>query len=71
MPAMPTHRLTDHLPPDPLSDARDLQASIAALRHLLIAQGRQFEAIERRLSPARSPAETGARRLRALKAGGL
>lgn len=71
MPAMPTHRLTAHLSPDPLGDARDLHASIAALRHLLAAQSRQFEAIERRLSPPRSPAETGALRLRALKAEGL
>ncbi|PIK71266.1 hypothetical protein [Methylobacterium frigidaeris] len=68
---MPTQPLTSHLAPDPLGDARDLHASIAALRHLLMAQGRQFEAIERRLSPARSPAETGAMRLRALKAGGV
>ncbi|MFH6783198.1 MULTISPECIES: hypothetical protein [Methylobacterium] len=67
---MPTHATTPRLPPDPLGDARDLQASIAALRHLLRAQSRQFEALERRLAPSGSPAETGARRLRALKAGG-
>lgn len=71
MPAMPTQRLTDHHSLDPLSDARDLHASIAALRLLLTAQSRQFDAIERRLSPSRSPAETGATRLRALKAGGF
>ncbi|KMO11154.1 hypothetical protein [Methylobacterium indicum] len=68
---MPTHATT--APPtldplDPLEDARDLQASIAALRLLLKAQSRQFEAIERRLSPPGTPAETGAHRLRALKA---
>ncbi|MCF4124708.1 hypothetical protein [Methylobacterium sp. SyP6R] len=68
---MPTQPLTAHLAPDPLGDARDLHASIAALRRLLIAQSRQFEAIERRLSPARSPAETGALRLRALKGGSV
>ncbi|TGD95102.1 hypothetical protein [Methylobacterium nonmethylotrophicum] len=67
---MPTHP-TQLLPPlDPLADARALQASIVALRHLLAAQSRQLDAIERRLSPACSPAEAGARRLRALKAGG-
>jgi hypothetical protein len=71
MPAMPTQPPTAPLSPDPLSDARDLHASIAALRLLLAAQGRQFAAIERRLSPSRSPAETGALRLRALKAGGV
>lgn len=71
MPAMPTQPLTAQLSPDPLSDARDLHASIATLRLLLAAQGRQFEAIERRLAPARSPAETGAWRLRALKAEGF
>ncbi|SFF34799.1 hypothetical protein SAMN04487844_115134 [Methylobacterium sp. yr596] len=70
MAAMPTHATTASPTLDPLEDARDLQASIAALRLLLKAQGRQFEAIERRLSPPGSPAETGARRLRALKAGG-
>jgi hypothetical protein len=67
---MPTHLKTARPLPDPLGDARDLHASIATLRHLLRAQSRQFEALERRLSPARSPAETGARRLRALKFGG-
>jgi len=67
---MPTHP-TQLLPPlDPLADARALQASIATLRQLLAAQSRQLDAIERRLSHAGSPAETGARRLRALKAGG-
>ncbi|KMO09801.1 hypothetical protein [Methylobacterium platani] len=71
---MPTHATTTRPTPprpaaDPLGDARDLQASIAALRLLLRAQSRQLEALERRLSPAGSPAETGARRLRALKAG--
>ncbi|SEP47172.1 hypothetical protein SAMN04487843_124121 [Methylobacterium sp. ap11] len=69
MAAMPTHATTASPTLDPLGDARDLQASIAALRLLLKAQGRQFEAIERRLSPPGNPAETGARRLRALKTG--
>ncbi|TNC13488.1 hypothetical protein FF100_11895 [Methylobacterium terricola] len=67
---MPTHATTPHPSLDPLGDARDLQASIAALRHLLRAQSRQLEALERRLAPPGSPAETGARRLRALKTGG-
>lgn len=65
---MPTHRLTSPHSPDPLSDARDLHASIAALRHLLMAQSRQFAAIDRRLSLARSPAEASDLRLRLLKA---
>ncbi|KMO44877.1 hypothetical protein VQ03_00835 [Methylobacterium tarhaniae] len=68
---MPTHRTTAPRSLDPLGDARDLHASITALRHLLTAQSRQLDALERRLSPVPSPAEAGARRLRALKAGGL
>lgn len=70
MRVMPTHATTPQRSPDPLGDARDLQARIAALRHLLQAQSRQFEALERHLALPDSPAETGARRLRALKAGG-
>ena len=70
MAVMPTHPAITPRPADPLSDARELQASIAALRALLQAQSRQFEAIERRLAPVRSPSETGAARLRALRAGG-
>lgn len=68
---MPNHP-TQHLPSvDPLADARALQTSIMGLRHLLAAQSRQLDAIERRLCLAGSPAETGAQRLRALKAGSL
>lgn len=70
MPAMPTQRLTGHHSLDPLGDARDLRASIAAWRLLLTVQSRRLDAVERRLSPPRSPAEPGAMRLRALKAGG-
>ena len=70
MEVMPTHPMPPLAPLDPLSDARALHASIAALRQLLKAQGRQLEALERRLPLARSPADARAAGPRPCASGG-
>jgi hypothetical protein len=55
--------------PNPLRDARALQARIAGLRSLLHVQLRQIEAISERIQPS-TPAGRAASRLLTLKEAG-